>query len=237
MEHHLPRRLHRAVLRLLRPLESATRRLIIVAARDLPVPALPPPRPRKSEPNLKTAHAALRSLGLAVVLSSADIARAAAEKRAAEKRAANRAARAGRPLVLPIADPLKRFGPRRKYVPAYAAPRIIFFHGPVPHRLPPPPSPHDPVDATRLRMRLQALAGALDDLPGHARRFARWRALRARNRQKPGAGRIRRISPLRPGLAPGLSRANRRRPSHEVHDVLADMQYFAWRALEQPDTS
>ena len=43
----LPRRLHRAVLRQLRPLESATRRLIIVAARDLPMPALPPLRPRK----------------------------------------------------------------------------------------------------------------------------------------------------------------------------------------------
>ena len=42
----LPRRLHRAILRQLRPLESATRRLIIVAARDLPVPALPPLRRR-----------------------------------------------------------------------------------------------------------------------------------------------------------------------------------------------
>ena len=43
----LTRRLHRAILRQLRPLESATRRLIIVAARDLPVPVLPPSRPRK----------------------------------------------------------------------------------------------------------------------------------------------------------------------------------------------
>ena len=103
----LTRRLHRAILRQLRPLESATRRLIIIAARDLPVPALPPSRPRKSEPDLKAAPAALRSLGIAVVLSPADIARAAAEKRAAEKRAANRAARAGRPLVLPLADPRK----------------------------------------------------------------------------------------------------------------------------------
>ena len=87
----LPRRLHRAILRLLRPLESATRRLIIIAARDLPIPVLPPSRPRKPKPNLTAAHAALRSLGLAVVLSSADIARTVAEKRAAERRAAARA--------------------------------------------------------------------------------------------------------------------------------------------------
>ena len=68
---------------------------------------------------MKAAPAALRSLGLAVVLSSADIARAAAEKRAAEKQAAARANRAGRrSWSLPIADPRKRFGKRRRYVPA-----------------------------------------------------------------------------------------------------------------------
>ncbi len=41
----LPRHLHRAVLRLLRPAESAARRLVIVMARGLVV-TLPPPRPR-----------------------------------------------------------------------------------------------------------------------------------------------------------------------------------------------
>ena len=41
----LPRHLHRAVLRLLRPAESAVRRLVIVAARGLVV-TLPPQRPR-----------------------------------------------------------------------------------------------------------------------------------------------------------------------------------------------
>jgi hypothetical protein len=45
----LPRHLHRAVLRLLRPAEAAVRRLIIVAARGLVVP-LPPARPRKAKP-------------------------------------------------------------------------------------------------------------------------------------------------------------------------------------------
>ena len=132
----LPRRLHRAILRLLRPLEAAARRLIIVAARDIVV-TLPPSRPRKPKPDMKAAHAALRSLGIAVVLSPADIARGAAERRTAEKRAAARAARLP---ALPLLDPLPRpFCNRRRTVPPHAAPRILSFDGAVPHRLPPPP--------------------------------------------------------------------------------------------------
>ena len=133
-----------------------------------------------------------------------------------------------------MADPLKRFGPRRKYVPAHAAPRIIFFHGPVPHKLPPPPSRHDPIDATRLGLRLAALASALDDLPAQARRFARWKARNARARAR---GVARRISPLRPGRAPGQISAKGGRRRQDVHELLADMQYFAGQALEKPDTS
>ena len=226
----LTRRLHRAILRQLRPLESATRRLIIIAARDLPVPALPPSRPRKPEPDLKAAHAALRSLGIAVIVSPADIARAAAEKRAAEKRAAARANRAGRPLVLPIADPRKRFGPRRKYVPPHAAPRIIFFDGSIPHKLPPPPGPHDQIDATRLQLRLAGISRALADLPAQAQRYVRWKA--RSDARRVGRGLIPR-HPLRPGRAPGW----RTRSKDEINEALADMQYFAREVLRAPDTS
>jgi hypothetical protein len=235
----LPRHLHRAVLRLLRPAEAAVRRLVIVVARDMIValPALRPSRPRKPDP--KAAHAVLRSLGIAVVLSSEDLALAAAEKRAAEKRAA---ARAGdtRMVALPLFDPLRIPRPgRARYVPAHAAPRILSFDGAQPHRLPPPPAPSDPIDATRLALRLAALATALDDLPRHARRFARWRgrvAVGARDKDSRERGLVRRLSPLRPGRPPGLNAANRRL-SHEVDDVLADLQYFAREALQRSDTS
>ena len=223
----LTRRLHRAILRQLRPLESATRRLIIVAARDLPVPVLPPSRPRKPEPDLKAAHAPLRSLGIAFVLSSADIARAAAEKRAAEKRAA---ARADRAPVLPMADPRKRFCPRRRYVPPHAAPRIIFFDGSIPHKLPPQPGPHDQIDATRLALRLAGIGRALSDLPAQAQRYVRWKARSAA--RKVGRVVVPR-SPLRPGRAPGW----RQRSKDEINEVLADMQYFAREVLRAPDTS
>jgi hypothetical protein len=226
----LPRHLHRAVLRLLRPAEAAARRLVIVAARGLVV-ELPKPRPRKAM------HApigpVLRSLGIAVVMSSADLVRAAADRRAAVRRAAARP----RSLSLPLFDSLPRIPSLskgrvvRRTVPPHAAPRILFFDGAAPHRLPPPPSPQDPIDAQRLTLRLAALARALDDLPGQAKRFARWKMRRER-------GPVRRISPLRPGRPPGQRSArSSRRPAHEVHDVLGDLHYFAFEALQRPDTS
>jgi hypothetical protein len=46
------------------------------------------------------------------------------------------------------------------------------------HPIPPKPTAFDPVDATRLTLRIAALAAVLDDLPKEALRFARWRARR-----------------------------------------------------------
>jgi hypothetical protein len=122
-------------------------------------------------------------------------------------------------------------------VPGYSAP----------FSLPPPPSPDDPVDAARLGLRLAALAIALDDLPAHARRFALWRArgadaAGAQNKNRDAAGaqdaqkresRPRRLWPLRPGRPPGW----RRRPGHEVDDVLNNAHGLAFWALQHPDTS
>ena len=44
---------------------------------------------------------------------------------------------------------------------------------------------------------------------------------------------IYRLSPLRPGRAPGW----RQRSKDEINEVLADMQYFAREVLRAPDTS
>ena len=140
--------------------------------------------------------------------------------------------------TLPIADPLKRFGPRRRYVPAHAAPRIIFFDGSIPHKLPPPPSPWDQIDATRLALRLAGISRALADLPGQAQRYVRWKARRKRDAEvaQSQAARVRaiyRLSPLRLGRAPGW----RKRSKDEINEILADMQYFAREVLRAPDTS
>jgi hypothetical protein len=93
---------------------------------------------------------------------------------------------------------------------------------------------------------------ALDDLSGQALRFARWQAARdakhAREKEQRAAqGRLKRAAqngkrrrgpydrtgPLKPGHPPGW----RRKSTHEVHEVLKDLQYFAVHALEKPDTS
>ncbi len=226
----LPRRLHRAVLRLLRPAESAARRLIIVAAKTLaqtpPAPARPARRLGGRRDN--AAVAVLRSLGIAVVLPPSA---------PAFRRAVPRVRRAPAAIALPLADRLRRPGPPRpRTVPPHAAPRILTFDGTVPHRLPSPPSPHDTLDATRLVLRLKALGAALDDLPRQARRFLRLQALRARARAR---GRLQgmwsRISPLRGGRPPGQLGAGSRRPRHEIHEILRDLNFFAHEAL--PDTS
>ncbi len=211
----LPRHLHRAVLRLLRPAEAAARRLIVVAARDLVV-TLPPARPRKPAP--QPAAPALRRLGIAV----SPLATGAA--------AAITAPAPPRPAPsLPLVDPIRLPRPGR-HVPPHRAPRISFPGAADRRPLPQPPAPDDPLDATRLGLRLRALADALDDLPKHARRFARWRARRDR---AVTAGRVCRLSPLRPGRPPGARRGSTR----EVHEVLADLQWFAQQALARPDTS
>ena len=244
----LPRRLHRAVVKLLRPAEAAARRLIIVMARGLVVTL--PPRPRKPKP--VNPEPMLRRLGIAVTMSSADLARAEEARRAAALRAAR-----PRTFSLPLLDPLKNpFRVYRRYVPAHAVPRILSFDAPfIP--LPPPPSPDDPVSAARLSLRLEALVAALDDLPGQAKRFARWKARNdaalARDRQardaamaegKHGAGAVpfRRSSPLRRGRPPGcrLSRydpdARRRSNIRDIDEILAHAHALAVYALEQPRT-
>lgn len=246
----LPRHLRLAILRLLRPAESAARRLIIASARGLAV-VLPPPRKRETEP--ATAEPQLRRFGIAVVMSSADIASAAAARRTA----ALCAARPRKPC-LPLFDPPRRFPRLQKtrVVPAHAAPRILFPGVAEPFSLPPPPSPDDPIDATRLALRLAALTAALDDLPGQARRFARWKTRhdalilpcgvpkgRRGHVQNACPGRLRRISPLRRGRPPG-GRLTRFDPSaraystiREIDEVLAHAHALALYALERPDTS
>jgi hypothetical protein len=214
----LPRHLHRAILRLLRPAESAARRLIIAMA-------------------MANTHEA-RDGGIGVTAPAAwrGPARMAAGRRARQFQP--RTPRpAARPVVtrlsLPLADPLTypfRRGPVR---PAGVPHLWIYGSTQARPSVPAPPAPSDPLDATRLRLRLDALGRALDDLPGQAQRFVRWRARQAFSRRR---GRPRR--PLRPGRPPGALPPGSRRRAHEVHAVLAHAHSLGWWALEQrPDTS
>ena len=227
----LPRHLHRAILRLLRPAEAAARRLIIVAARNL----APPPALRATSPvnggGYALRPAATRDPPLRSGGGVADGDGGGGHTPAYPTW-----------IALPLTDPLPRWRPMgRPFRPrATGVPRISVPGFTTPHPVPPPRSPDDPVDAMRLAQRLAAVAAVLDDLPHHARRFLRWQARNQaaiRDWQAGTTGRFRRFSALRPGRPPGHPSARQRRAPHEVHDLLADMQYFAREALEPPDTS
>jgi len=195
----IPQPLHRAVLRVLRPAESAMRRLIVIAARGLVV-KLVPSRPKPVGPIGKGGG--------------------------------------NRPPSFQLFDPRKNFAELRQHRVKYMRnpPRIhIFGNDPTvaailwPARPPiadPTPPPDGLVNAERLSRRLQALKLALEDLPRQARRLARWR-VRRENAKSPKFK-----SPLRPGHPPGY----RRKPIHEVDEVLIECHGLACDALK-PDTS
>ena len=247
----LPRHLYRAVLRMLHPAESAARRLIVVAARDVvvPPPRLAAPKPAKRRPSptgIVYPYGMRPGMRVGGRFSTTHPATLATRRPVPAR------------IRLPLCDMLRPPSRRPRSVPARAAPRISVPGRTVLHALPPRPTPFDPVDATRLNLRIAALAAVLDDLPKEALRFARWRARRDAMlaesaaessapapdpRQRPGhrpgrlpiiprPRRIIRLSPLRPGRPPG----SRRRDRREVHQVLHDLQQLAWWVLE-PDTS
>jgi hypothetical protein len=233
----LPRHLHRFVLRLLRPAEAAARRLIVIAARGLVV-ALPPPRLRNTKP--KPILNRKNGFGTGVVIRPGPLpewAQALAPKRSSS-------------LSLSLLDPLKHFGVRRRSVKPGAVPRIWSFDdrqlNPLfsrPHRPDPvllPPTPDDPLDASRLYRRLEAIGRVLDDLPRQAKRLARWQARRDAVQTNDNDAtvahskdRFQRLSPMRPGHPPGW----RRRSTHEVYGILNELQGLAVWARERPNTS
>ena len=193
----IPPSLHSAVLRVLRPAESAVRRLIVIAARGIVV-KLVPARPMPAG----------KVIGKGGGKSSHSF---------------------------QLFDPRKNFkGPRRRAFKRME-PRIHFF-GPDPRVaalfpaprpvVEPPPPPDGLVGAQRLSRRLQALKLALEDLPRQAKRLARWR------QRRQAAPELKFLSPLRPGHPPGY----RRKPMHEVDEVLIACHGLAWDAMK-PDTS
>lgn len=209
----LPKQLHREVLRILRTVESAARRLIVAAARDIVVEYKPRPPGASKKPKTSTS----------------DKAKADSEVKPRCKR---------RPLFN-LFDALKRVG-RFFKKKRRVEPRIRFFPEPIPdtrHPIirglrqgelpPPPPPPPAPVaekrvddgtvSAKNLIRRLIAAADALNDIPGRAMRLAHWLA-RPKQERRPE-----RWSPLRPGRPPGF----RQRSKYEVDEILKECHWLA----------
>jgi hypothetical protein len=144
----LPRPLHRAVLSVLRPAESAVRRLIVIAARGLvakPVPSRPMP---------------------AGPIGQGGRNRLSFQLFDPRKRFAPRRPGSG-PRALPR---IHFFGSDPRVTALWSSPG--------PSAAPAPPPDDGFIDARRLSLRLEALKLALDNLPRQARRLARWRAKR-----------------------------------------------------------
>jgi hypothetical protein len=138
-------------------------------------------------------------------------------------------------------DPRKRFNqahgrptrgpqpqPRIRCIGVGFDPRVPSFLVPQPQPTPAAPAPNkdDTVNARPLCRRLAAIKGALDDLPRQALRLARWRA------RPMEARRPRLASPLRLGPPPG----RRKRPTHEVHEILKECHWLA-RNVPVPNSS
>ncbi len=144
----IPRSVHSAVLRVLRPAESAMRRLIVIAARGLVV-KLQPSRPKPAGPIAKGGGRLRPSFQLFD------------PRKNFLKRRRRTSARSSPRIHF--------FGHDPRVAALWAAPRPV---------ADPTPPPDGLVDAERLTRRLEALKLALEDLPRQARRLARWRMKR-----------------------------------------------------------
>jgi hypothetical protein len=142
---------YRQVLRLLRPTESAVRRLIVIVARGVVVKPFAV-RPKPSGP------IARRGKNVGISFALFDTRKSFPELR--QKRAT-------------------RFLPRIRVLGGYDPRVVALWPKPLPPPPPAPPPSDGLVDATRLARRLQAAAFALADLPRQAKRLARWRLKRA----------------------------------------------------------
>ena len=213
----LSRPVYRYALRQLRKAESAARRLIFAAARNIVLEPedLRPARPRQKPSTQSKADAAAR-----------------AETKIRRKR---------RPLFS-LFDPAMRLKKlfRRRPKRKRAEPRIHFFDYdpriPLFHRRPPAaltaPAPVEEdivddgmVDTRKLIRRFIALTDALQDIPGQAMRLARWQA-RPKEERRPS-----RWSPLRSGKPPGY----RERPRHEIDEILKDCDWLARNVMPPLD--
>jgi hypothetical protein len=169
---------YRAVLRVLRPAESALRRLIVVAARGLVVKP-GSSRPRPMGPVKPRKKGTLRSASFQLFDPQTRI-------------------------VLPRRRIPKRAGPRIHMFNADGE-FVTVWPPPRPAAIPvsrPKPAADGLVNGARLIRRLEALESALADLPRQAMRLARWR-MRQETSPNPSFK-----TPLRRGHPPGHRKRN-----------------------------
>jgi hypothetical protein len=216
----LPRRVYRAVLLVLRPAESAVRRLIIIAAYGLIV------APRASRPfpgNIPAGTGQPRSPAFqlidplkrfsAAVTLAEDSEQVDFWTEDEDAEEADICEGAGGKNTLP-----------RISLPGYFDP--VF---------PPPAEPLDAafINAAHLGRRLAALKRALENISREAKRLARWQAKRRFVLADKSHTKPMRLSPNRPGRPPGF----RLKATHEVDSILRECHGLMLDRFAAPDTS
>jgi hypothetical protein len=213
----LTHQLYRAILAILRPAESAVRRLIMIAARGL---TLAPRQPRPAPVGLtqSTDKARIPTFCLMDPLKRFVPCAICADEETnfwnvdGEEEADDEAEDAAFIHSIP-----------RISIPGFVDPVFA------------PPKPQLPAgyaNAHQLRRRLLALKHALDNLEKQARRLARWKAKRDSLRQQFPL-RPQRLSTLRPGLPPGY----RQRRTHEIDEILRECHGLVRDACAEANTS
>ena len=204
----LSRPVYRYALRQLRKAESAARRLIFAAARNI---VLEPEEARPAKPRRKPS---------------------AKPKAEADGVAGHKTRRKRRPLFN-LFDQIKRFSRRFKKKRRGPEPHVhsieSFFQqkqAEIAAAQAKQQTVDDGmVDARKLIRRFLALTDALGDIPGQARRLARWQA-KPKEERRPE-----RWSPLRPGRPPGY----RERSKHEIDEILKDCDWLARNVMPPLD--
>jgi hypothetical protein len=199
---------YRRVLRVLRPAESAVRRLIVIAAINVvakPLVVKPGPAGPIISSKGGTSHCSFKLF---------DSRKRFAMFQQIQKRKVARVA-------------------PRFYLSSYD-PRVaaIFAARQRASTPPPPPTPVSDglVDAARITRRLQALTSALADIPRQAKRLARWRLRRL------GASHLRTMDVMRYGKAPGYRKKKRHEIDGILDDCHA-FACEAMKTAVKPDTS
>lgn len=207
----LPRNVRSKILRVLRQIESATRRLVVRKARDLePYVSRPTERKHSARHNRKPNDEAKKSQTRVPQFSLID------------------------PRVfLEELYPHRKPRPSQKQKQRATEPRLLFrfcdFGGSACEawsEAEPALSPDDPMTAKHICRRMQAVYHALNDLPKQAQRLVRKIAKRAA--APPGPGRV---PPLRYGFPPGY----RKKPIHLVDMILRECHLLAVREAKPPE--
>ncbi|MFN0194477.1 MAG: hypothetical protein ACKVP5_21310 [Aestuariivirga sp.] len=185
----IPRALHTAILRILRPAEAAVRRLIVAAARGMVVkPAVPRSVPTEGFTG---------------------------KGKGSSKRPAFRLEDIRPPMAPPEPrqnHPLKSFSPA-DLTPAALRALHRKARGLI-AKSKPAPIKDGKVNAGSLARRLQAIGFALEDLSGQARRLLRWRARRERISKE----RLIYTNPIRPGPPPYVHKKARHEVEEVLRD-------------------